>query len=190
MREATPYVKKGSPVSEIGWETPPPESPRLGGGSSDPQASQAFCFHRDQKSIPLRMCYVTRSMALADPENSGSSVWQTCLLLFPHPPPHAQPSNRLRVGTECTDWCVVEEGEHGRPGTDMLLGLCSAPHTAHIIKGQGQADAEDFISSDLGEAPRPPWSPDGDVRSVQSAHQAAETLGHHLEEKMTTVQHI
>ncbi|KAK0132788.1 Beta-1-syntrophin [Merluccius polli] len=34
MREATPYVKKGSPVSEIGWETPPPESPRL--GSSPP----------------------------------------------------------------------------------------------------------------------------------------------------------
>ncbi|XP_034729393.1 beta-1-syntrophin [Etheostoma cragini] len=26
MREATPYVKKGSPVSEIGWETPPPDS--------------------------------------------------------------------------------------------------------------------------------------------------------------------
>uniref|UniRef100_A0A7N9CKE2 Syntrophin beta 1 n=1 Tax=Macaca fascicularis TaxID=9541 RepID=A0A7N9CKE2_MACFA len=41
MREATPYVKKGSPVSEIG----------------------------DRKSIPLKMCYVTRSMALADPEN-------------------------------------------------------------------------------------------------------------------------
>ncbi|XP_014388520.1 PREDICTED: beta-1-syntrophin, partial [Myotis brandtii] len=71
MREATPYVKKGSPVSEIGWETPPPESPRLGSGSSDPLASssQPFSFHRDRKSIPLRMCYVTRSMALADPEN-------------------------------------------------------------------------------------------------------------------------
>ncbi|XP_013368272.1 PREDICTED: beta-1-syntrophin [Chinchilla lanigera] len=69
MREATPYVKKGSPVSEIGWETPPPESPRLGGGSSDPPASQSFSFHRDQKSIPLKMCYVTRSLALADPEN-------------------------------------------------------------------------------------------------------------------------
>lgn len=69
MREATPYVKKGSPVSEIGWETPPPESPRLGGGSSDPLSSQSFSFHRDRKSIPLKMCYVTRSMALADPEN-------------------------------------------------------------------------------------------------------------------------
>ncbi|XP_059851117.1 beta-1-syntrophin isoform X5 [Delphinus delphis] len=69
MREATPYVKKGSPVSEIGWETPPPESPRLGGGSSDPLSSQSFSFHRDRKSIPLKMCFVTRSMALADPEN-------------------------------------------------------------------------------------------------------------------------
>ncbi|XP_055482354.1 beta-1-syntrophin [Psammomys obesus] len=69
MREATPYVKKGSPVSEIGWETPPPESPRLGGGSADPLSSQSFSFHRDRKSIPLKMCYVTRSMTLADPEN-------------------------------------------------------------------------------------------------------------------------
>ncbi|XP_049710388.1 beta-1-syntrophin isoform X2 [Loxodonta africana] len=69
MREATPYVKKGSPVSEIGWETPPPESPRLGGSSSDPLSPQSFSFHRDRKSIPLKMCYITRSMALADPEN-------------------------------------------------------------------------------------------------------------------------
>lgn len=69
MREATPYVKKGSPVSEIGWETPPPESPRLGGSSADPLSSQSFSFHRDRKSIPLKMCYVTRSMTLADPEN-------------------------------------------------------------------------------------------------------------------------
>uniref|UniRef100_A0A2K5HVQ6 Syntrophin beta 1 n=2 Tax=Colobus angolensis palliatus TaxID=336983 RepID=A0A2K5HVQ6_COLAP len=69
MREATPYVKKGSPVSEIGWETPPPESPRLGGNTSEPLSSQSFSFHRDRKSIPLKMCYVTRSMALADPEN-------------------------------------------------------------------------------------------------------------------------
>lgn len=69
MREATPYVKKGSPVSEIGWETPPPESPRLGGSSADPPSSQSFSFHRDRKSIPLKMCYVTRSMTLADPEN-------------------------------------------------------------------------------------------------------------------------
>ncbi|XP_021567913.1 beta-1-syntrophin-like [Carlito syrichta] len=69
MREATPYVKKGSPVSEIGWETPPPESPRLGGSSLDTVSSQSFSFLRDQKSIPLKMCFVTRSMALADPEN-------------------------------------------------------------------------------------------------------------------------
>ncbi|XP_073086211.1 beta-1-syntrophin-like isoform X2 [Manis javanica] len=69
MQEATPYVKKGSPVSEIGWETPPPESPRLGGSSSDPLSSQSISFHRDRRSIPLKMCYITRNMSLADPEN-------------------------------------------------------------------------------------------------------------------------
>ena len=69
MREATPYVTKGSPVSEIGWETPPPESPRLGAGAPDPLASQPPSFHRDRKSIPLRMCFVTRSLTLADPES-------------------------------------------------------------------------------------------------------------------------
>ncbi|XP_038248230.1 beta-1-syntrophin isoform X2 [Dermochelys coriacea] len=69
MREATPYVKKGSPVSEIGWETPPPESPRLGGVFSDPLSQLSLTIHRDRKTIPLKMCYVTRNMAVSDPEN-------------------------------------------------------------------------------------------------------------------------
>ncbi|KAK1173332.1 beta-1-syntrophin-like [Acipenser oxyrinchus oxyrinchus] len=70
MREATPYVKKGSPVSEIGWETPPPESPRLGSVSSEPPSPPAFSLHGDRRYIPLKMCYVTRSMTKLDPENS------------------------------------------------------------------------------------------------------------------------
>ncbi|XP_039382879.1 beta-1-syntrophin isoform X1 [Mauremys reevesii] len=69
MREATPYVKKGSPVSEIGWETPPPESPRLGGVSFDPLSQLSLAIQRDKKTIPLKMCYVTRNMAVSDPEN-------------------------------------------------------------------------------------------------------------------------
>lgn len=69
MREATPYVKKGSPVSEIGWETPPPESPRLGCASADPLSQLSLSIHRDKKTIPLKMCYVTRNMTVSDPEN-------------------------------------------------------------------------------------------------------------------------
>ncbi|XP_071410013.1 beta-1-syntrophin [Pithys albifrons albifrons] len=69
MREATPYVKKGSPVSEIGWETPPPESPRLGCASADPMSQLSLSIHRDKKTIPLKMCYVTRNMTVSDPEN-------------------------------------------------------------------------------------------------------------------------
>lgn len=69
MREATPYVKKGSPVSEIGWETPPPESPRLGSASSDPLSQLSLSVNRDKKTIPLKMCYATHNMAVSDPEN-------------------------------------------------------------------------------------------------------------------------
>ncbi|MBN3324702.1 SNTB1 protein, partial [Atractosteus spatula] len=69
MREATPYVKKGSPVSEIGWETPPPESPRLGVTSSELSSPPAVSLQGDRRYIPLKMCYVTRSMTTPDPEN-------------------------------------------------------------------------------------------------------------------------
>ncbi|KAK5862566.1 hypothetical protein PBY51_017948 [Eleginops maclovinus] len=78
MREATPYVKKGSPVSEIGWETPPPESPRPGShpltscSPFDPSSSPtqpSLSPLGDRRCIPLRMCCVTRAMTTPDPEN-------------------------------------------------------------------------------------------------------------------------
>ncbi|XP_075684084.1 beta-1-syntrophin [Rhinoderma darwinii] len=69
MREATPYVKKGSPVSEIGWETPPPESPRLGNSSTCPPSPISLPSYGDKKTIPLKMCFVTRNLTIPDPEN-------------------------------------------------------------------------------------------------------------------------
>ncbi|XP_057690576.1 beta-1-syntrophin [Corythoichthys intestinalis] len=76
MREATPYVKKGSPVSEIGWETPPPESPRFGSTSitsspetPSPPLQPSLSLQGDRRCIPLKMCYVTRAMTTADPDN-------------------------------------------------------------------------------------------------------------------------
>ncbi|XP_077382623.1 beta-1-syntrophin [Festucalex cinctus] len=86
MREATPYVKKGSPVSEIGWETPPPESPRFGSAPVTPSCSSpetrsppppppppllqpSLSLQGDRRCIPLKMCYVTRAMTTADPDN-------------------------------------------------------------------------------------------------------------------------
>uniref|UniRef100_A0A667YU67 Syntrophin, basic 1 n=1 Tax=Myripristis murdjan TaxID=586833 RepID=A0A667YU67_9TELE len=76
MREATPYVKKGSPVSEIGWETPPPESPRLGSpllssrcDPPSPPPAPSLSLQGDRRCIPLKMCYVTRALTTPDPEN-------------------------------------------------------------------------------------------------------------------------
>ncbi|KAJ8013216.1 hypothetical protein DPEC_G00050970 [Dallia pectoralis] len=69
MREATPYVKKGSPVSEIGWETPPPESPRLGSPPPDSPLTPFVSLQGDRRYIPLKMGYITRGMNTPDPEN-------------------------------------------------------------------------------------------------------------------------
>ncbi|MED6251710.1 Beta-1-syntrophin [Ataeniobius toweri] len=77
MREATPYVKKGSPVSEISWETPPPESPRPSSPpvtsffSSSPSSpyQPSLSLNGDRRCIPLKMACVTRAMTRADPEN-------------------------------------------------------------------------------------------------------------------------
>ncbi|KAF7226048.1 beta-1-syntrophin isoform X1 [Nothobranchius furzeri] len=78
MREATPYVRKGSPVSEISWETPPPESPRPSSPtitspfSSDSPSSPtlpSLSLNSDRRYIPLKMCYATRAMTKPDPEN-------------------------------------------------------------------------------------------------------------------------
>lgn len=78
MREATAYVKRGSPVSEIGWETPPPESPRLGSppvtssslsNPPSPSTQPFLSLQGDRRCIPLKMCYVTRAMTTPDPEN-------------------------------------------------------------------------------------------------------------------------
>ncbi|TNN79989.1 Beta-1-syntrophin [Liparis tanakae] len=86
MREATPYVKKGSPVSEIGWETPPPESPRLDSPTIISSSSSFSAFdpassptqpslspQGDRRRIPLKMCCVTRAMTTPDPENRNPS---------------------------------------------------------------------------------------------------------------------
>uniref|UniRef100_A0A3Q2EDJ8 Syntrophin, basic 1 n=1 Tax=Cyprinodon variegatus TaxID=28743 RepID=A0A3Q2EDJ8_CYPVA len=72
MREATPYVKKGSPVSEISWETPPITS--FPSSSSSPHSlsspSQPYLsLYSDRRYIPLKMSCVTRAMTKADPEN-------------------------------------------------------------------------------------------------------------------------
>ena len=90
MREATPYVKKGSPVSEIGWETPPPESPRPGTSPSfstptappgpAPTPPRSLPLQGDRRCIPLKMCYVTRSLTEVDPDKRWGEAhthWHT-----------------------------------------------------------------------------------------------------------------
>uniref|UniRef100_A0A8D0GL19 Beta-2-syntrophin n=1 Tax=Sphenodon punctatus TaxID=8508 RepID=A0A8D0GL19_SPHPU len=68
MREATPYIKKPSLVSDLPWDGAPPQSPSLSGSedSGSPQHNSSF---KDRKVIPLRMCFAARNLSMPDLEN-------------------------------------------------------------------------------------------------------------------------
>ncbi|KAH0619731.1 hypothetical protein JD844_000675 [Phrynosoma platyrhinos] len=67
MREATPYIKKPSLVSDLPWDGATPQSPSLSGSedSGSPKHSPA----KDRKVIPLKMCYAARNLSMPDLEN-------------------------------------------------------------------------------------------------------------------------
>ncbi|XP_026855067.2 beta-1-syntrophin isoform X1 [Electrophorus electricus] len=118
MREATPYVKKGSPVAEIGWETLPPESPRLGSPPCEVSTSPALSLQGDRRRIPLKMCYVTRAMTTPDPENRQLELHSPdakhTLVLRCSDPPTAQAWFELlqSAANRITDKVVAEFREH------------------------------------------------------------------------------
>ncbi|KAL8195135.1 UNVERIFIED_CONTAM: Beta-2-syntrophin [Gekko kuhli] len=69
MREATPYIKKLSLVSDLPWEgSTAPQSPSLS-GSEDSGSPKHFSLAKDRKVIPLKMCYAARNLSMPDPEN-------------------------------------------------------------------------------------------------------------------------
>ncbi|XP_054856193.1 beta-2-syntrophin [Eublepharis macularius] len=68
MREATPYIKKLSLVSDLPWDGAAPQSPSLSG--SEDSGSPKHCSPaKDRKVIPLKMCYAARNLSMPDLEN-------------------------------------------------------------------------------------------------------------------------
>ncbi|XP_061450703.1 beta-2-syntrophin [Rhineura floridana] len=68
MREATPYIKKLSLVSDLPWDGVAPQSPSLS-GSEDSGSPKHHSPAKDRKVIPLKMCYVARNLCMPDLEN-------------------------------------------------------------------------------------------------------------------------
>ncbi|XP_077167019.1 beta-2-syntrophin isoform X1 [Paroedura picta] len=68
MREATPYLRKLSLVSDLPWEGAAPQSPSLS-GSEDSGSPKHHALAKDRKVIPLRMCYAARNLSMPDLEN-------------------------------------------------------------------------------------------------------------------------
>ncbi|XP_062997526.1 beta-2-syntrophin [Elgaria multicarinata webbii] len=68
MREATPYIKKPSLVSDLPWDGVAPQSPSLS-GSEDSGSPKHHSPAKDRKVIPLKMCYAARNLSMPDLEN-------------------------------------------------------------------------------------------------------------------------
>ncbi|XP_015262183.1 PREDICTED: beta-2-syntrophin [Gekko japonicus] len=68
MREATPYIRKLSLVSDLPWEGAAPQSPSLS-SSEDSGSPKHFSLAKDRKVIPLKMCYAARNLSMPDLEN-------------------------------------------------------------------------------------------------------------------------
>nr|XP_056718467.1 beta-2-syntrophin [Euleptes europaea] len=68
MREATPYIKKLSLVSDLPWDGVAPQSPSLS-GSEDSGSPKHHSPAKDRKVIPLKMCYAARNLSMPDLEN-------------------------------------------------------------------------------------------------------------------------
>ncbi|XP_060693872.1 beta-2-syntrophin isoform X2 [Hemiscyllium ocellatum] len=65
IQEVMPYLKKPSLIADLAWDSLPPHSPCLGAaGSSSPNHSA-----KDSKIFPLKMCYITRSLSMPNPES-------------------------------------------------------------------------------------------------------------------------
>lgn len=68
MREASPYIRKLSLVSDLPWDGAAPQSPSLS-GSEDSGSPKHYSPAKDRKVIPLKMCHVARNLSMPDLEN-------------------------------------------------------------------------------------------------------------------------
>ncbi|XP_025029258.1 beta-2-syntrophin isoform X2 [Python bivittatus] len=68
MREATPYIRKPSLVSDLPWDGAAPQSPSLSAGE-DSGSPKHRSPAQDRRVIPLKMCYAARNLSMPDLEN-------------------------------------------------------------------------------------------------------------------------
>jgi hypothetical protein len=85
LQEVTPYFKKASPLSDLGW-----------GAQDSAQKDGAKANWSETKAIPLRLCYLCRNLTMYDPDKRTLELHSPdgkgmCALRFPEP-------------ATCSDW--------------------------------------------------------------------------------------
>ncbi|XP_039619391.1 beta-2-syntrophin [Polypterus senegalus] len=68
IKEVTPLFKKPTLVADLPWDNVRPQSPSLS-GSEDSGSPKHLASNKDKKVIPLKMCFISRNLTMADLEN-------------------------------------------------------------------------------------------------------------------------
>ncbi|KAK7115468.1 beta-1-syntrophin-like [Littorina saxatilis] len=138
LREVTPYFKKASPLSDLGW-----------GSQDSAQKDGAKANWSETKTIPLRLCYLCRNLTINDPEKKTLELHSPdgkgmCALRFPDP-------------ATCSDWFnaihsnVMLLTQQAIAEANQIIS--SAPNQRHI-RHMG------WLAEQLpGEGGSPTWKP-------------------------------
>ncbi|XP_076449304.1 beta-1-syntrophin-like [Babylonia areolata] len=152
LREVTPYFKKASPLSDLGWGTQDSAQKDSGGtvgggvggggGSSKAQWSET-------KTIPLRLCYLCRNLTMTDPEKRTLELHSPdgkglCALRFPDP-------------ATCSDWF---NAIHSNVMLLTQQAVLEANHIISAVPNQRQIRHMGWLSEQLpGEGGTTTWKP-------------------------------
>lgn len=99
LREVTPYFRKASIISEVGWELQRAFLCPLGPGAptSPPAPTPKTTPRADTRYIPLQLTHLARNLKYIDP-----GKWPA------HPPP-LPPASHCSLSKFCTHTCIIAE---------------------------------------------------------------------------------
>ncbi|KAJ9591789.1 hypothetical protein L9F63_001725, partial [Diploptera punctata] len=99
LREVTPYFRKASIISEVGWEL---QRGFLSGAPPSPHSPQ----RADTRYLPLQLCYLVRNYRHPDPvyfrKKCKIELLDNILSLFMTSKKHCQESSKLIKKRQCS----------------------------------------------------------------------------------------
>ncbi|XP_078607026.1 beta-1-syntrophin-like [Branchiostoma floridae x Branchiostoma japonicum] len=122
LREVTPYFRRSTVIGEVGWENASPYVIKEPGADNKASTNN----FTEMKTIPLKMCYVTRNLTMPDPEQRTFELHSpdgrsSCIL-------------RCQDASSASQWFAAIHAN-----TSMLTASAMAEANSKLVSGRGSA---------------------------------------------------